>query len=215
MRNNPMSGADPDGHCCWDWIKSHGKDIAIGIGKTIFNSLVPASAPLFDIWQGGVGPTSVNNPRMTPSNDTQAAAMVTTTVVVAAVAVAAPETESASVSATVPATPVLTGFSEAETGMIQNSLSSLAGAGYDTSAFQTLIRADMPTGYSAMSLSDSPTGAALGDGAFTSQEMLNHTLEEELLHLGQDLPNQSFGPGDAAAKEAEVEAARKFPAPQQ
>lgn len=61
---------------------------------------------------------------------------------------------------------------------------------------------------------DSLTGAALGDGAFSSQGMLDHTLEEELLHLNQDLPNQTFGPGTAAANEAEVNAARKFPEPQ-
>jgi hypothetical protein len=38
-------------------------------------------------------------------------------------------------------------------------------------------------------------------------------MEEELRHLGQDLSNQSLGPGDAAAKEAEVDANRKFPEP--
>jgi hypothetical protein len=53
----------------------------------------------------------------------------------------------------------------------------------------------------------------LGDGAFSSQGMLDHTLEEELLHLGQDLPSQTFGPGSAAANEAAVDAARKFPEP--
>jgi hypothetical protein len=72
----------------------------------------------------------------------------------------------------------------------------------------------MPLGYSAMSLSSSPTGAALGEGAFASQDMLNHTLEEELLHINQTLSSQSFGPGDAAAKEAEVDAVRKFREPQ-
>lgn len=39
-------------------------------------------------------------------------------------------------------------------------------------------------------------------------------MEEELLHLGQDLSNQTFGPGDAAAKEADVDVNRQFPEPQ-
>jgi hypothetical protein len=30
--------------------------------------------------------------------------------------------------------------------------------------------------------------------------MLDHTLEEEQLHLNQDLPNQTFGSGTAATK---------------
>jgi hypothetical protein len=105
------------------------------------------------------------------------------------------------------------GFSQAETGMINQSLNTLSGAGYDLAPLQQLVKAEMPPGCCAMSLSTSPTGAALGDGAFSSQGMLDHTLEEELLHLGQDLSNQTFGPGDAAAKEAAVDAVRKIPAP--
>ncbi len=73
--------------------------------------------------------------------------------------------------------------------------------------------ADMPAGTCGMCLSTPPTGAALGDGAFSSQGMLDSTMEEELRHLGQGLSKQSFGPGDAAAKEAEVNVNRKFPEP--
>ena len=106
------------------------------------------------------------------------------------------------------------GFSEAETGMLNQSLKNLSGAGYNTSAFQQLVKStDMPAGTCAMCLSTPPTGAALGDGAFASQGMLDHTMEEELRHLGQNLSTQEFGPGTAAAKEAEVNANRKFPEP--
>ena len=42
---------------------------------------------------------------------------------------------------------------------------------------------------------------------------LDHTMEEELLHLNQNLQNETFGPGTAAAKEREVDAARKIPDP--
>jgi len=112
--------------------------------------------------------------------------------------------------------PSLIGFSKMESAMITQSMKNLGGAGYDVSAFQQLVKsADMPAGTSAMSLSTSPTGAALGNGAFSSQQMLDHTLEEELRHLGQDLSNQEFGRGTAAAKEAEVDANRKFPEPKQ
>jgi hypothetical protein len=55
----------------------------------------------------------------------------------------------------------------------------------------------------------------LGDGAFSSQQMLDHTLEEELLHLNQNLPSQTFGPGTATEMEAGVDAARKIPEPNQ
>jgi hypothetical protein len=99
--------------------------------------------------------------------------------------------------------------------MIGQSMKSLSGAGYDLSPLQQLVKADMPPGCCAMSLSAEPTGAALGDGAFSSQQMLDHTLEEELLHLNQNLPSQTFGPGTAAEMEAGVDAARKIPEPNQ
>lgn len=89
--------------------------------------------------------------------------------------------------------PSLIGFSKAEAAMVTQSMKNLAGAGYDVRAFQQLVRStDMPAGTSAMSLSTSPTGAALGDGAFASQQMLDHTLEEELRHLGQNLSNKNL-----------------------
>jgi len=41
MRNNPLSGTDPDGHCCWDNIKtflSGMKDVAVGMWDDAFHS---------------------------------------------------------------------------------------------------------------------------------------------------------------------------------
>ena len=95
--------------------------------------------------------------------------------------------------------------------MIQNTC-VLKGAGYDTSAFKELVRADMPPGYRAMSLEG---GAALGQEAFTSQESLNSALEEELIHLQQKAAGlgQPFGPGTAQSLEEAANAARKFPIP--
>lgn len=43
------------------------------------------------------------------------------------------------------------------------------------------------------------------------QQMLDHA--RRLLHLSQDLSNQWFGPGDAVAMEAGVDAARTIPEP--
>jgi RHS repeat-associated protein len=110
-------------------------------------------------------------------------------------------------------TPSLIGFSTMESAMIGKSMDTLSGLGYDLSGMEQLVKADMPPSHVAMSLSTPPTGAALGDAAFSSQEMLDHTLEEELLHLGQDLSNQPLGRGDAAANEAAVDAVRKIPEP--
>ena len=58
------------------------------------------------------------------------------------------------------------------------------------------------------------TLAALGEEAFSSQEMLNHVLEEELIHLQQKAAGlaQEFGPGTAQELEEAANAARKFPA---
>jgi len=117
-------------------------------------------------------------------------------------------------TAKIPASgPSLIGFSEGESTMIGQSMKNLSGAGYDISPMQQMIKADLPAGCCAMSLSTPPTGAAVGDAAFSSQEMLDHTLEEELLHLNQNLPSQTFGPGTAAGNEAAANAARKFLAP--
>jgi hypothetical protein len=43
--------------------------------------------------------------------------------------------------------------------------------------------------------------------------MLNHVMEEELIHLGQNLPAQTFGPGTMSQMEGAANAARKFPLP--
>jgi RHS repeat-associated protein len=108
----------------------------------------------------------------------------------------------------------LTGFSESETGMIRAADKALRQAGYNTTPLKELIRADMPPGYRGMSIEG---GAALGGDAFSSQDMLNHVLEEELLHL-QDkaaaAKGQQFGPGTARGYEEAADARRKFPLPQ-
>jgi hypothetical protein len=110
--------------------------------------------------------------------------------------------------------PALIGFSESESAMIAQSLKNLSGAGYDISPIQQLVKAQMGNKV-AMSLSTSPTGVALSESAFESQGFLDHTMEEELRHLGQDLSRQEFGPGTPAQKESEVDANRKFPDPRQ
>jgi len=74
-------------------------------------------------------------------------------------------------------TPSLVGFSDSETSMIGQSMKNLSGAGYNMSPMQQLVKADLPPGCCGMSLSTPPTGAALGDGAFSSQQMLDHTIE--------------------------------------
>ncbi len=35
VRNSPLSEVDPDGHCCWDWIKQHVASAAIGALKGV------------------------------------------------------------------------------------------------------------------------------------------------------------------------------------
>jgi len=96
--------------------------------------------------------------------------------------------------------------------MLLAAEAALRSAGYDTGPLQVLIRADMPPGYRGMSLDD---GAALGAEAFSSQAMMNHVLEEELLHLGQKAgaPGRVYKPGTARALEEEVHEQRRFPKP--
>ena len=106
----------------------------------------------------------------------------------------------------------LEGFSPAEAAMVRAAEAALQSVRYDTGPFQVLIRVDMPPGYRGMSLND---GAALGMEAFSSQAMINHVLEEELLHLQQKArePGQEFMPGTARALEEEVHEQRRFPFP--
>jgi len=96
--------------------------------------------------------------------------------------------------------------------MLLAAEAALRSAGYDTSPLQVLIRADMPAGYRAMSQDD---GATLGQEAFSSQGMVNHVLEEELLHLRQKARDggQTFGPATARGLEEEVHEQRFFPLP--
>jgi len=104
------------------------------------------------------------------------------------------------------------GFIQAEEAMIQESILALQSVGYDTSSIKVLIRADLPATYRGMSL---PDGAALGTEAFRSQAILNHVLEEELLHLRQRAAGamEPFEPGTARALGEEVDAIRKFHLP--
>lgn len=96
--------------------------------------------------------------------------------------------------------------------MLRAAEAALRAVRYNTNPLQSLVRADLPAGYRAMSLDD---GAAIGPEAFSSQAMVNHVLEEELLHLEQKgrNPGLSFGPGTARALEEEVREARRFPLP--
>jgi len=107
----------------------------------------------------------------------------------------------------------LEGFSPDEEVMIRAGEVALQSAGYDTTLLEVLVRADMPPGFRAMTLHD---GAALGQEAFVSQAMLNHALEEELLHLVQKAGSaeQVFVRGTARTLEEEVHEQRRFPLPQ-
>src|SRR6266481_7050003 len=93
--------------------------------------------------------------------------------------------------------PSLEGFTQAEEVMIQESIMALQSVDYDTTRIKVLIRANFPATYRGMSL---PDGAALGTEAFRSQEVLNHVLEEEVLHLQQKAAGlaEEFGPKTAA-----------------
>ena len=96
--------------------------------------------------------------------------------------------------------------------MIETAIRVLHLVGYDIQLLKVLIYAEMPTGYRAMCLHD---GAVLGKEAFSSQAMLYHVLEEELLHLRQKARGlgQTFQSGTARELEEEMDAERKFPLP--
>jgi hypothetical protein len=70
----------------------------------------------------------------------------------------------------------------------------------------------MPPGYRGMCLED---GAVLGKEAFSSQAMLNHVVEEELLHQRQKASGlaHTFQPETARELEEAINADRKFPLP--
>ena len=104
------------------------------------------------------------------------------------------------------------GFSAAEEAMIQASIVALKAAGYDTSRIKVLTRADLPANYRGMSW---PDGAVLGTEAFRSQAVLNHVLEEEIIHLQQRAAGlaEEFGPKTAAELEKEVNEQRTFRLP--
>lgn len=106
----------------------------------------------------------------------------------------------------------MTGFSKAEEAMLRQAQKTLSDAGYNVGRFEELIRANMPAGYRAMCLDG---GVALGAEAFSSQAMLIHVLEEELLHLGQKSMGltSEFAPGVARALEEAVDAIQQFPLP--
>lgn len=236
VRNIPTTGLDPDGHCSSTFCQI-AAGVAIGTGKFLLhNTPIGGLVDSYHEWKAGPEATKAKYQAQAHAYKTLAAATVpgnyaakaefanmvsnawngmSTTQKSAVVTEGVLSVGTAVVAGKIPAPgPSLVGFSESESAMIGQSLKNLQAAGYDTKVFQQLAKStDMPAGSFGMSLSTPPTGAALGDGAFTSQEMLDHTMEEELRHLGQDLPNQWIGRGDAAAKEAEVDANRKFPEP--
>jgi hypothetical protein len=109
--------------------------------------------------------------------------------------------------------PELVNFSAKEEEMIRYALETLSMAFYDTDLFQVLHKAQMPKGFRAMCLDTD--GAVLGSEAFTSDDMVVHVLEEELLHLMQ----KAAGQGQTVDRrtgfelEADVNDTRKFPCP--
>jgi len=108
--------------------------------------------------------------------------------------------------------PRLVGFSGTQEDMIRKALAAMSEARYEVSRFEELIWVDLPAGFRAMCLEN---GAALGDEAFSSQDMLNHALEEKYLHLIQKSLGRAteFGKGTARYLEYEVDDIRKFPRP--
>jgi hypothetical protein len=106
----------------------------------------------------------------------------------------------------------LEGFTSPEEEMIGSAFNALQAAGYDIHLLNVLIRAELPPGYRGMCLEGA---AVLGKEAFSSQGMLNHVLEEELLHQAQKAGGlaQAFQPGTARELEEAISAERKFPLP--
>jgi hypothetical protein len=96
--------------------------------------------------------------------------------------------------------------------MLHEARKALEAVGYKLVADLSLARVDMPCVYRGMTLGD---GAILGEDAFSSQAMLNHVLEEELLHLGQKKAGQAleFELGTMRSLEEEVHEARHFRCP--
>jgi hypothetical protein len=107
----------------------------------------------------------------------------------------------------------LEGFSPAELAMIRRAQIALQTAGYDTGLLQVLVRADLPPGYRGMTWEN---GAVIGEEAFSSQAMLNHVLEEELLHVQQRASGlfETFQPGTARSLEESADEFRHFPLPE-
>jgi len=64
-----------------------------------------------------------------------------------------------------------------------------------------------------MCLSTETSGIALTNNAFYLQELLNQTMDKELLHLNQDLANGEIGVGNPARLEGEIDTARKISEP--
>jgi RHS repeat-associated protein len=232
--NNPLMHADPDGHCwpaqsCYQAIANFVNNFS----NKVFNNSANSSPAVAALKTFGAG-VLASTVKMAASPLTMGTATGTCTggsgcsADGTALAVGGDVLKGAAIAgglsaaagsltgaAATSASPSLVGFSDSDTTMIGQSMKNLSGAGYDLSPMQQLVKADLPPGCCGMSLSTAPTGAALGDGAFSSQQMLDHTMEEELLHLNQDLPSQTFGPGTAAEMEAGVDAARKIPQPNQ
>jgi RHS repeat-associated protein len=60
LRNNPLNGTDPDGHCCWDEIKASARFLGqelVGAGKGLANAL-PATYNTFAAIHNETAPSS-------------------------------------------------------------------------------------------------------------------------------------------------------------
>jgi RHS repeat-associated protein len=107
MRNNPLGGTDPDGHCCWEfdlanWIgtgiatqgaggfaRNVGVGIAKGAGQFAYNTAAMAAAGSGPGGAGAAAQMMMNQPAsITPSNLTQAQVAFVTNITIGVVATA-------------------------------------------------------------------------------------------------------------------------------
>jgi hypothetical protein len=71
--NNPLSKADPDGHCCWDEVVGAGKEVLNQTVAPVFNAM---SAVLNHVDPAALrGETQSGSVDLHPSSDAQAATM--------------------------------------------------------------------------------------------------------------------------------------------
>ena len=90
--------------------------------------------------------------------------------------------------------------------MVNQGLSDLQAAGYDTSAVKEVLMIEGGRGKLGQSLRANqfqPGGFALHPNAFRSQGYLNEVMEEELRHLSQ--PYAPDGESDPLIEQNEIE----------